>query len=264
MEIDGSRNGGSHNRIADQLTTLVESYRDGQFAVDDLLSEIEQLLRGYALYPAQPILVLGFALADLMDKTPAEAIELTLRLVSSTTREARALAAAMIMRFSRFQPGLWLDPVQHLVRDQDWEVRDLAAHCFDTPENGDGAIDFHQSYVWQVVQDWIAHEDYLLRRAATQALIGHAVKVAEFRPKVLAMLDPLLDDDLEYVRDSHAAALRRLGRADPALVFDYMEKSLDTPTEAARETFRKVLDHSFADRLPGRKTKILARINGGE
>lgn len=262
--VDGSRNGGSKNRLLDQLLTLVESFRSGQFDGEDLLRDIEKLLAGVDIYPPVQILPLGTGIADLLEKSPAEAIELTMKLVSSSVREVRALAAAMITRFSRYQPGLWLDPVQHLINDDEWEVRDLAAHCFDTQEHDDGAVDFHGGYVWQVVQDWVISENPLLRRAASHALLGHAAKHAESRRKVLDLLDPLLDDDLEYVRDSHAAALRTLGRSDPSLVLDYIERSLENPTDASRETFRRVLDHSFADRHPARKAKILGRMDGGE
>jgi HEAT repeat protein len=185
---------------------------------------------------------------------------LTLRLVSSPAREVRALAAIVLFRLARFQPGLWVDPARLLLTDEDWEVRDLAAHVFDLQDGIEGAINFHLEFVWDVVRRWSEDSDERVRRAATQALLNFAVAHPEFRPRWLQMLAPLLDDPQEYVRHSLVIALRTLGRADSALVFGFIESRLDQLTDESREVFRLILDHPFAARDPQRQAELLMRL----
>ncbi len=246
--------------LRENVLGLLTDVQHGSLALEDALEKFDDLLAGLPLYPAAPVLALGDALGEPLERLPGLAIEITLRLVSSSVRSVRGVAVAVIHRLARFQPAIWVDTVRHMVRDDDWEVRDLAAHAFDTLETGDGAVDFHLGYVTDVVRGWVGDEDYLLRRAASQALLGYAARHADFRGILLDLLDPLLEDDLEYVRRSHAAALRALGRADPAAVFEYLEASLETISGYGRETFHFVLEHPFANRLPERKTALLARL----
>lgn len=209
--------------------------QSGSLALEDAADKLGDLLHPLPLYPAAPVLALGDALAEPLEKRPGLAIDLTLRLVSSTVRAVRGVAVAVIHRLARYQPAIWAETVRHLVRDDDWEVRDLAAHAFDTIETGEGAADFHLAYVTDLVRGWVGDEEYLLRRAASQALLGYAARHADFRGILLDVLDPLLEDDLEYVRRSHAAALRTLGRADPVVVYEYIEAGLETLSENSRE-----------------------------
>jgi len=246
--------------LQDEFLALVTDRQNGRLDAETMLSRAEELLAGLNLYPADTIMVIGIAAADVLDSTPGMAVDAVLKLMSSTEREVRAVTAAMVFRFARYQPGFWLDTIHHLITDEDWEVRDLAAHCFDTQEYGEGAAEFHFAFVLETVGSWISDPNFLLRRAATQALLGYALKHAEFRPKLLEMLHPLLDDPSEYVRDNHVAALRKIGRADPALVMDYVERSLAATGELAHETFRTVLNQPWANKLLQRKAELLAKL----
>jgi hypothetical protein len=247
--------------LQDEFLKLVTDRQNGRLDAETLLRQAEELLAGLPLYPPQAVMSIGIAAADCLDAAPGMAVDVVLKLVSSTEREVRAVTAAIVFRFARYQPGYWIDTVQLLIGDEDWEVRDLASHIFDTQEFGEGAVDFHLEFVLDTVQKWVADANALTRRAATQALLGHASRHAEFRPKLLEILHPLLDDPSEYVRDNHTAALRKLGRADPALVMDYIERSLPSAGDLARDTFRTVLNQPWAAKLPERKLQLLAALN---
>jgi 3-methyladenine DNA glycosylase AlkD len=243
-----------------QLLGELERLRQGLASPEEFLHAAEEALAGLPLYPPRAVRVLGAALADDLDHTPALAVDVTLGLMSSPAREVRALAAAVISRLARFQPGMWVEPVGHLICDEDWEVRDLAARVFDLQDDGEGAAGFHLEFVCDVLRRWAEHADERVRRAATQALLGFAAANPPFRPRLLQLLAPLLNDSQEYVRHSLAAALRVLGRADAELVFGFIEARLDPLTDGAREVFRLVLDHPFAARHPERKAELLARL----
>ena len=246
--------------LRQRLLGELERLRRDPASPEEFLRAAEEVLAGLPLYPPAVIRALGVALADDLDRSPALAVDLTLRLMSSPAREVRALAAAIIFRLARFQPGMWVDPARHLLSDEDWEVRDLAARVFDLQDGEEGAASFHLEFVCEVVRQWTQHSDERVRRAATQALLGFAAANPPFRPRLLQMLAPLLDDPQEYVRHSLAAALRVLGRADSELIFGFVESRLDALTGGAREVFRLVLDHPFAARHPERKAELLARL----
>lgn len=224
------------------------------------MTECDTRLKGTALYPPAELFGIGIAVGEALEKTPAPAIEITLRLISSESRETRALAVAVIHRLARFQPAIWVDTVRHLLLDDDWEVRDLAARVFDEFEDQDGAAEFHLSFVVEVVGKWVGDPDERVRRAASQALVGYALRHEEFRPQWLALLNPLIGDEREYVRHSFAACLRRLGRGDPELVLNYIENSLDRENREVADVVRCVLEHSFADRLPEQKARITGKL----
>ncbi len=246
--------------IREEFLKLVSDRQNGRLDAETLLHRSEELLEGISLYPPATVMTLGIAAADVLDVTPGMAIDVVLKLMSSTVREVRATAAAMVSRFARYQPGFWLDAVRHLVTDEDWEVRDLAAHSFDTREFGDGAAEFHLEFVSAVVRDWVNSPDPLIRRAATQALLGYAARHPEFRAKLVALLSLLLDDPSEYVRDNHAAALLKVGRLDPPLLMDYIESCRGTAGAYGRETLRNLLEQPFASTIQVRRAELLSKL----
>ncbi|MCX6600295.1 MAG: DNA alkylation repair protein [bacterium] len=250
----------SFTTLRAQLLAELERLRHEQSSPEEFLRAAGEALHGLPLYPPAVIRALGAALADDLDRSPALAVDVTLGLMSSPAREVRALAATILSRLARFQPGMWVEPGRHLVCDEDWEVRDLAARVFDLQDDFEGAAGFHLEFVCDVLRQWAEHADERVRRAATQALLGFAAANPPFRPRLLQLLAPLLNDPQEYVRHSLAAALRVLGRADAELVFGFIEARLDPLTDGAREVFRLVLDHPFAARHPERKAELFSHL----
>jgi hypothetical protein len=246
--------------LREELLELFEDVKAGLLAMEDFVEQASELLNQLPLYPTTTVLALGVAIGEKLEKSPGLAVELTVRLVGAPAREVRAMAAVVIHRIARFQPGMWVDTIRHLVADDDWEVRDLAARVFDTLEAGEGAAEFHLMFVHETVKSWVTDSDYLVRRAATQALTGYAINHADFRPLLLDMLRPLLDDQREYVRRGLAATLRTLGKADGALIFDYLEAAANPPTPRVAETIRLVMEHRFAGKFPVRKAALLSGL----
>jgi 3-methyladenine DNA glycosylase AlkD len=246
--------------LREKLLKALGQVQDRRLSTGELLSVFEEDLDGLNLYPPAGIWSLGMSVAEVLDRSPELAVELALGMIASRAREVRALAATILAGLARFQPGMWTDPARHLITDDDWEVRDLAAHIFDSYADTPGAAEFHFQFVCDVVRGWTQHDDERVRRASTQALLGFAAGHAEFRPQLLRLIAPLLNDEQEYVRHSLAAALRSLGKMDAALVFDFVESHFDNLTNESRDIFRLVLDHSFAARHPQRKAALLAQL----
>ena len=243
-----------------KLLKTLSQVQDRRLSTGELLSAFEEDLDGLNVYPPDRIRSLGYSVAEILDRSPELAVELVLGMISSPAREIRALAAIILAALARFQPGMWVDPARHLITDDDWEVRDLAAHIFDSQPDAPGAAEFHFQFVCDVVRGWSQHDDERVRRASTQALIGFAAAHPEFRPQFLRIIGPLLSDEQEYVRHSLAAALRSLGKMDAALIFDFVETHLENLTDEARDVFHLVLDHPFAARHPQRKAGLLAQL----
>jgi HEAT repeat protein len=249
------------NGLADRLSVWINRYLEGVLDPDWAVAELDEILTGVPLYPPDPLMAAGISAAEPLEKAPAKAIDLALRMVSAPAPGVRGLAVAVISRLARFQPGFWRETVRHLTTDDDSDVRALAARIFDTREWGEGAVEFHFAFVCETVREWVRDPDYRVRRAASHAVLGYAARHAEFRPRLLEMLDPLLNDEPEYVRHSFAAALRVLGRSDPDLIFQYLESALPRLTSQSREVFELVLDHPFADRRPERKAALQKRLS---
>lgn len=246
--------------LREKLLKTLGQAQDRRLTTGELLSALEEELDGLSLYPPARIRSLGISVAEVLDRSPEFAVELVLAMMSSPAREVRALAVTALTGLARFQPGMWTDPARHLITDDDWEVRDLAAHIFDSDAGVPGAVEFHFQFVCDVVRGWTLHDDERVRRASTQALLGFAAVHAEFRPQLLNFIAPLLHDEQEYVRHSLAAALRTLGKMDAALIFDFIESHIDALTDDSRDVFRLVLDHPFAARHPQRKAGLLAQL----
>ena len=246
--------------LREKLLKGLDQAQDRRLSGGEFLAAMEEDLDGLPLYPSERIRSLGLSVAEVLDRSPELAVELVLGMISSRAREVRALAATALSGLARFQPGMWTDPVRHLITDDDWEVRDLAAHVFDSQTGAPGAAEFHFQFVCDVVRGWTLHDDERVRRAATQSLLGFAAEHPEFRPQFLHIIGPLLNDEQEYVRHSLVAALRALGKMDAALIFDFVESHVEDLTDESRDVFRLVLDHPFAGRHPQRKAELLAKL----
>lgn len=227
----------------------------------DLIADFDALLTGVPLYPEIRLVKLGNAAVLRLEKTPEFAVRTVLRLLSASEAAARALVCVIISGIARFQPRIWADVVKHLLTDRNWEVRNYAARVFDSrPGFFEGAAVYHFDYVIEVLEGWVRDENYLVRRAPTHALEGYLSEHPEQAERITALLDPLLDDEFEYVRSNHVMALRDIGRLRPEWVMEYIESRLPNLTDRSRETFRQVLNHRFAEQLPDRRSRLLAAI----
>jgi hypothetical protein len=121
-------------------------------------------------------------------------------------------------------------------------------------------VEFHTDWVFAELELWVEHENYLLRHAATEALLGFIPLKSELVPRLLKMLNPLLCDPAEYVRRGLVVSLRTMGRAEPNAVFDYLSGHLPPPSEEVREVLHLVLADSFAAKDPKRKADLLTRL----
>jgi hypothetical protein len=150
--------------------------------------------------------------------------------------------------------------VRHLATGEDWEVRSFAARVYDSREGYAGAVEFHTDWVFEELTAWVKDNNYLLRHAATEALLGYVQTHTEIIPRVLPLLEPLLNDAAEYVRRGLVMALRTMGRTEAAAVFDFMETRLPPASPDVREVFQLVLEQRFADKDPVRKQELLAKL----
>ena len=242
---------------------LVRDYAHGELDQSAFAAEVDTALQQLVLYPPALTLDLGQAAGQILEAQPESAVNAVLQLMSSECRETRAMTGAIISRLARFNPSIWAGIVRHLAADESWEVREFAAHAYDSREGYSGAIEFHQEYVLEELAGWATDANYLLRYAATQALLGGIHVNEQLIPRLLELLNPLLNDASEYVRTGHVIALRAMGRQKPEAVLRYIELHLPAKSDDIHETFRQVLDHPFADKLPERKQELLSKLGAG-
>jgi 3-methyladenine DNA glycosylase AlkD len=245
----------------EEFLGFLKSWRDEQDSDNTARQQIDLLLSDLKLYPFTPVIELGIAGAELLEKTPEEAVNITLQLAASEEKATRAVSTVILSRLARFHPKIWMELAKHLAADSDWEVREYTAHIFDVQGQFEGLAAYHLDYVFEVLGSWVKDENYLVRRAPTNALLSYYLKNPEIGERLIALLDPLLDDLMEYVQRNHIFALRTIGKKRPELVFDYMESKLPQLTDNSRQTLRQVLEHKFADKVPARKKELLAKLH---
>jgi 3-methyladenine DNA glycosylase AlkD len=238
----------------------VREYVDGTVSAIDLAHDLNVALSGLSLYPTDTVLDIGQAAGQLLERKPEAAVTAVLQLVSSENRETRAVACAIIGRLARYSPAVWAGIVRHLATDADWEVRSFAARVYDSREGYAGAVEFHTDWVFEELTAWVKDDNYLLRHAATEALLGYLRSLPDVVSRVLKLLEPLLNDAAEYVGRGLVMALRTMGRTQPSAVFDFLEAHLPPASEEGREVFQLVLEQRFADKDPARKQELLAKL----
>jgi hypothetical protein len=224
------------------------------------LSELDALTAALPLFPPEPLRHAARTAAVQIENCPHEVLQLVLRLLGSDEPATRALAAGMIARFAQFQPAVWKDVARMLITDPVWEVRMTASAIFDSVQSGEGAAEFHTEFVFGLVQDWTRDQDYLIRHAATQALLRWAGVHLEESARLLALLEPLFNDPIDYVRAGTVLALRTLGRKRPPLVLSYIELRLDNLGDYERDTYQSALDDRFANAHADWKARLLAGL----
>lgn len=243
-----------HTSVLDILERRVDS------ASQIVAVDLEIALQEIPLFPADRILAIGQKAGGYLERHPETAIQLGIELVGSDVPTIRAFAVVLIARFSRFHPAIWKDIIRHLLTDQSWEVRQLAAHAFDSYPHEEGAADFHFDFVLDMIGDWAKHQDYLVRYAASQALLGYAAKNPEIGQRILGAIDPLFNDPSDHVRNGAQGAMRTIGKRRPDLVLSFIELKLDTLGEFEREVYLHVLNEPFAAKNPEWRDRIQSAI----
>ena len=248
-------------KARDELLRAVRELMAGTLSAADLTLQLDAALSGLNLYPPEAVLDMGHAAGQIIERQPELAVNAILQLMSSDSRETRAVACAVISRLARYSPAVWASMVRHFATDADWEVRSFAARAYDSREGYSGAVEFHTEWVFEELAAWVKENHYLLRHAAAEALLGYVQMQPDVIPRVLKLLDPLLSDSAEYVRRGHVMALRTMGRKQAPVVLDYIETHLSSVSDEARESIELVLEDSFAARNPERKNQLLGRLN---
>jgi hypothetical protein len=226
----------------------------------DVEHEIDPPLSELKLYPFHPLLQLGDEIGAILEKEPALSIEIVLRLSGSSLPATRALACVTLSRLARYNPAPWMELAHHLAADENWEVREYAAHIFDTHGEFEGLAAFHLDFCFEVLSKWVGDEDYRVRRVPTNALLGYFLRHPEIGTRLLSLLEPLLTDDTDYVRRNLVFALRTVGKKRPELVFSFLEEYLDKATAGVGDIFRLTLDHRWTRGHEATRDRILQRL----
>lgn len=237
------------HRVSEAGGTAFDTEQD----LDPYLSDVE-------LYPVSPLVDLGGAVGEILEKKPAAAIEIALRLVGSPVEATRALACVVIGRLARHGPAPWMELSRHLASDESWEVREYATYIFDTQGSSEGLAVFHLDYCFEVLSSWIRDTDYRVRGVATNALLGFFSKNPEIGERLLQLLEPLLFDGSDYVRNHFAGALRVMGRKRPELIFSFIEKHLGNESMVTSDVLRLVLNHRWTHGHDARRDEILKQL----
>jgi hypothetical protein len=248
---------------AEQRTQFLAAVNDcatGELDLAELVATSDDCLSGVAFYPPGPAIDLGQAAGQVLEQKPEAAINAMMQLMSSESGGTRAVTCVIISRMARYNPSIWASMVRHLAADDAWEVREYAAHAYDSREGYSGAVEFHQEWVLEELAEWVSHSDYLLHHGATQALLGYVQVNDQIIPRLLELLNPLLQDPSDYVRTGHVIALRMMGRRKPEVVLKYIDLHLPPKSDEMRETFLQVLEHPFADKVPERKAELMAKL----
>jgi HEAT repeat protein len=250
----------SSSDIVAMFHQIVES--DG--AEFDVLQDLDPHLRDIELYPFEPLLKLGSEVGKVLEKNPAAATDVVVRMAGSPLEATRALACVVVGRVARHGPAQWMPLARHLAADDNWEVREYAAHIFDTHGDIEGLSAFHLDYCFEVLNQWVRDTDYRVRRATTNALLGYFLRHPDIGERLVSLLEPLLTDTSDYVRRNLVFALRTVGKRRPELVFAFVENHLSDELEGTREVLRQTLNHRWARRHAGRRDTMLKSLESHE
>ena len=238
-----------------RIVAFVEGYRDRPASFT--LTELDELSAAIPLFPPDPMRGAARVVAMTLENRPRDALDLAIKLAGSEEPATRALAAGMVTRLAQFQPAIWKEFARMLCADSVWEVRLHAATIFDTAGPGEGAAEYHPEFVFDLIAEWTRDKEYFVRHAATQALLSWAVHHTDQTPRLLALLEPLFNDPIEYVRAGSVLALRTVGRKRPELVLSFIELQLDSLGEFEAETYLTALEDRFTQAHADWKARLI-------
>ncbi|MBK6766251.1 MAG: HEAT repeat domain-containing protein [bacterium] len=252
----------SQNRdaLADAILTSLARWRDRPDQGDLHAADAEQLLSEYSPEESARLIDLGNAAADLIERSPDTAVDMTLKLATSACDSARALGCVLIARIGKFNPRTWLALIKHLAEDEASGVRDMVVHIFDTRAELAGWTDMHADYVFSICEEWREDSSYRVRRLVARALVGYASMSAQNAERVLKLLTPLYEDSAEFVRRNVVSALREIGKAQPDVIFTFLDARLQIDSPYDNEMIPLVLEASFARKNPDWRNQILAKL----
>jgi hypothetical protein len=233
-------------------------------AAFNVVEDLDPHLKGIELYPFEPLLKLGSEVGKVLEKNPAAAIDIVMSMAGSPLEASRALACVVVGRVARHGPAQWMSLARHLAADDNWEVREYAAHIFDTHGDIEGLSAFHLDYCFEVLNQWVRDTDYRVRRATTNALLGYFLKHPEIGERLVTLLEPLLTDTSDYVRRNLVFALRTVGKRRPELVFAFVENHLGDELGGTREVLRQTLKHRWTRKYEGRRNTILKSLESSK
>lgn len=242
------------------ILTSINRWRDRPDQADLHAADCEQLLSEYSAEESYRILDLGNQAADQIRRSPEPAVDITLKLSTSTCDAARALGCVLIARVGKFNPRTWLSLIKHLAEDENPGVRDMAPMIFDLRPQLDGWVEMHGDYVFSILEEWRTDNSYRVRRLVTRALVGFAGQSVENAERVLKLVSPLYEDSAEYVRRNVVSALREIGRKQPDVVFSFLESRAEVNSAYDSELIPMVLEASFARKNPDWRDDILSKL----
>lgn len=250
----------SRDALAAAILTSITRWRDQPDQGDLHAADAEQLLSEYSAEESFRLIELGNAAADQIERSPEAAVDITLRLSSSNLESARALGCVLIARIGKFNPRTWLALIKHLADDENSGVRDLAAQIFDSRPELVGWADMHADYVLTLFEEWREDASYRVRRLVARGLVGFASASAANAERVLKLLTPLYEDSAEFVRRNVVSALREIGKAQPDVIFTFLESRLPQASIYDRELIPLILEASFARKQPDWRNEILSKL----
>jgi 3-methyladenine DNA glycosylase AlkC len=250
----------SRDALAAAILTSINRWRDRPEQADLHAADCEQLLSEYSAEESFRITELGNQAADQIERSPEPAVDITLRLCTSTCDAARALGCVLIARIGKFNPRTWLSLIKHLSEDENAGVRDMAAMIFDLRPQLDGWADMHADYVFSILEEWRTDNSYRVRRLVARALVGYACHSIQNTERVIKLVAPLYEDSAEFVRRNVVSALREIGAKQPDVVFSFLDSRADIHSAYDSELIPMVLEASFARKNPDWRDEILAKL----
>lgn len=252
----------SQNRdaLAQAILTSLTRWQEHPDQGDLHAADADQLLSEYSPEESARLIELGNAAADLIERSPEVAVDITLKLATSACESARALGCVLIARIGKFNPRTWLSLIKHLAEDESAGVRDMAAHIFDSRPELVGWADVHADYVFSLCEEWRENSSYRVRRLVARSLVGFASLSAQNSERVLKLLTPLYEDSAEFVRRNVVSALREIGKSQPDAIFTFLEARLNVASAYDGEMIPLVLEASFARKQPDWRNEILAKL----
>ncbi|MCB9366127.1 MAG: HEAT repeat domain-containing protein [Calditrichaeota bacterium] len=250
----------NRDALAAAILTSLERWRDKPGDAEQHLTDCEQLLSEYSSEESFRLTDLGNRAAEVIERSPEVAVDITLRISCSTVEAARALGCVLIARIGRFNPRTWISLIKQLADDEDAGVRDMTALIMDERASLQGWAAFHSDYVFSLCEEWRADSNYRLRRLVTRTLTGFASLSDENANRFLKLLEPLYEDSAEYVRRNVVSALREIGRKQSEPVFSFLSDRLAQGSPYNGELVPLILEGAFAHKHEEVRQDLLAQL----
>lgn len=250
----------NRDALAQAILASLTRWRENPDQGDLHAADVDQLLSEYSPEESARLIDLGNAAADLIERSPEAAVDITLKLATSACDSARAFGCVLIARIGKFNPRTWLSLIKHLAEDESAGVRDMATHIVDNRPELAGWAEIHAEYVFSLCEEWREDSSYRVRRLVTRSLVGYASQTAQNAERVLKLLTPLYEDSAEFVRRNVVSALREIGKAQPDVIFTFLKARLQAASAYDAEMIPLILEASFARKQSDWRDDILSKL----